>query len=144
MVLEGAQLEMSSVLEQLSQARGEVETLRTVATLSESSRQEAVDQVRSQWQEEVASLQAIMKGNAAPPVTPRRNSAAADFLLPVTRNRVRVRGPVPPAPGAGAGPVEPVPGGRGAGAGRAAAPPRRGPGGGEPGGRHEESRTLTS
>ncbi|XP_056295048.1 rab GTPase-binding effector protein 1-like isoform X2 [Pseudoliparis swirei] len=60
-VLEGAQLEMSSVLEQLSQARGEVETLRTVATLSESSRQEAVDQVRSQWQEEVASLQAIMK-----------------------------------------------------------------------------------
>ncbi|XP_068591103.1 rab GTPase-binding effector protein 1 [Cebidichthys violaceus] len=60
-VLEGAQLELSSVLDQLSQARSEMETIKTVATLSENTRQEAVDQVRSQWQEEVASLQAIMK-----------------------------------------------------------------------------------
>uniref|UniRef100_A0A8C3G3F4 Rabaptin, RAB GTPase binding effector protein 1 n=1 Tax=Cyclopterus lumpus TaxID=8103 RepID=A0A8C3G3F4_CYCLU len=39
----------------------QVETIKTVATLSENTKQEAVDQVRSQWQEEVASLQAIMK-----------------------------------------------------------------------------------
>uniref|UniRef100_A0A8C2ZTU2 Rabaptin, RAB GTPase binding effector protein 1 n=1 Tax=Cyclopterus lumpus TaxID=8103 RepID=A0A8C2ZTU2_CYCLU len=60
-VLEGAQVELSCVLDQLSHARTEVETIKTVATLSENTKQEAVDQVRSQWQEEVASLQAIMK-----------------------------------------------------------------------------------
>ncbi|XP_075957397.1 rab GTPase-binding effector protein 1 isoform X1 [Anarhichas minor] len=60
-VLEGAQLELSSVLDQLSRVRSEMETIKTVATLSENTRQEAVDQVRSQWQEEVASLQVIMK-----------------------------------------------------------------------------------
>ncbi|XP_068456064.1 rab GTPase-binding effector protein 1 [Clinocottus analis] len=60
-VLEGAQVELSCVLDQLSHARTEVETIKTVATLSENTKQEAIDQVRSQWQEEVASLQAIMK-----------------------------------------------------------------------------------
>lgn len=60
-VLEGAQVELSSVQAQLSQARSEVETIKAVATLSENTKQEAIDQVRSQWQEEVASLQAIMK-----------------------------------------------------------------------------------
>lgn len=61
-VLEGAQVELSSVQEQLVQARSEIETIKAVATVSENTKQEAIDQVRSQWQEEVASLQAIMKG----------------------------------------------------------------------------------
>uniref|UniRef100_A0A672ZTU0 Rab GTPase-binding effector protein 1 n=1 Tax=Sphaeramia orbicularis TaxID=375764 RepID=A0A672ZTU0_9TELE len=39
----------------------EIETIKAVATVSENTKQEAIDQVRSQWQEEVASLQAIMK-----------------------------------------------------------------------------------
>uniref|UniRef100_A0A4W6D6R7 Rab GTPase-binding effector protein 1 n=1 Tax=Lates calcarifer TaxID=8187 RepID=A0A4W6D6R7_LATCA len=52
MALEGAQSELSSIQTQLAQARAEIETIK----------QEAIDQVRSQWQEEVASLQAIMKG----------------------------------------------------------------------------------
>lgn len=60
--LEGAQVELSSVQEQLVQARSEIETIKAVATVSENTKQEAIDQVRSQWQEEVASLQAIMKG----------------------------------------------------------------------------------
>uniref|UniRef100_A0A803TFM7 Rabaptin coiled-coil domain-containing protein n=1 Tax=Anolis carolinensis TaxID=28377 RepID=A0A803TFM7_ANOCA len=41
-----------------------VETVRTVATVSEGTKQEAVEAVRRQWQEEVASLQAILKGTA--------------------------------------------------------------------------------
>lgn len=49
---------------QLTQARAEIETIKAVATVSENTKQEAIDQVRSQWQEEVASLQAIMKGKA--------------------------------------------------------------------------------
>ncbi|XP_049895147.1 rab GTPase-binding effector protein 1 isoform X1 [Epinephelus moara] len=61
LVLEGAQVELSSVQAQLSQARAEIETIKAVATVSENTKQEAIDQVRSQWQEEVASLQAIMK-----------------------------------------------------------------------------------
>ncbi|XP_020502785.2 rab GTPase-binding effector protein 1 [Labrus bergylta] len=59
--LDGAQAELSSVQDQLTQARTEMETIRAVATVSENTKQEAIDQVRSQWQEEVASLQAIMK-----------------------------------------------------------------------------------
>ncbi len=61
--LEGAQVELSSIQDQLAQARSEIETIKAVATVSENTKQEAIDQVRSQWQEEVASLQAIMKGN---------------------------------------------------------------------------------
>uniref|UniRef100_A0A665U6S7 Rab GTPase-binding effector protein 1 n=1 Tax=Echeneis naucrates TaxID=173247 RepID=A0A665U6S7_ECHNA len=59
--LEGAQAELSSVQTELAQARAEIETIKEVATVSENTKQEAIDQVRSQWQEEVASLQAIMK-----------------------------------------------------------------------------------
>ncbi|XP_044077351.1 rab GTPase-binding effector protein 1 isoform X1 [Siniperca chuatsi] len=59
--LEAAQVELSSVQAQLSQAQSEIETIKAVATVSENTKQEAIDQVRSQWQEEVASLQAIMK-----------------------------------------------------------------------------------
>ena len=60
--LESAQTELSSMQDQLCQARAEIETIKAVATVSENTKQEAIDQVRSQWQEEVASLQAIMKG----------------------------------------------------------------------------------
>uniref|UniRef100_A0A8C1XM00 Rab GTPase-binding effector protein 1 n=1 Tax=Cyprinus carpio TaxID=7962 RepID=A0A8C1XM00_CYPCA len=43
------------------EAKAEMETIKAVATVSESTKQEAIDQVKQQWQEEVASLQAIMK-----------------------------------------------------------------------------------
>lgn len=59
--LESSQSELSSVRSQLVQAQAEIETIKAVATVSENTKQEAIDQVRSQWQEEVASLQAIMK-----------------------------------------------------------------------------------
>uniref|UniRef100_A0A673ZI07 Rab GTPase-binding effector protein 1 n=1 Tax=Salmo trutta TaxID=8032 RepID=A0A673ZI07_SALTR len=39
----------------------DMENIKAVATVSESTKQEAIDQVKGQWQEEVASLQAIMK-----------------------------------------------------------------------------------
>ncbi|XP_033833646.1 rab GTPase-binding effector protein 1 [Periophthalmus magnuspinnatus] len=61
LALETSQMELSSVQAQLEQARAEMETIKAVATVSENTKQEAIDQVRSQWQEEVASLQAIMK-----------------------------------------------------------------------------------
>ncbi|XP_033970045.1 rab GTPase-binding effector protein 1 [Trematomus bernacchii] len=61
LVLDGAQVEISSLQAQLEEARSDMENIRTVATVSENTKQEAIDQVRSQWQEEVASLQAIMK-----------------------------------------------------------------------------------
>lgn len=63
MALEDAQSQLTSVQDQLNQARSEIETIKAVATVSENTKQEAIDQVRSQWQEEVASLQAIMKGD---------------------------------------------------------------------------------
>nr|XP_043897845.1 rab GTPase-binding effector protein 1 isoform X1 [Solea senegalensis] len=59
--LDGAQAELSSIQTQLTLAHAEIETIKEVATVSENTKQEAIDQVRSQWQEEVASLQAIMK-----------------------------------------------------------------------------------
>ncbi|XP_012719850.2 rab GTPase-binding effector protein 1 isoform X2 [Fundulus heteroclitus] len=59
--LENSQSELSSVRTQLAQAQAEIETIKAVATVSENTKQEAIDQVRSQWQEEVASLQAILK-----------------------------------------------------------------------------------
>lgn len=61
-ILEKAHAELSSVQVQLDDAKAEMETIKAVATVSESTKQEAIDQVRQQWQEEVASLQAIMKG----------------------------------------------------------------------------------
>uniref|UniRef100_A0A6Q2YUX2 Rab GTPase-binding effector protein 1 n=1 Tax=Esox lucius TaxID=8010 RepID=A0A6Q2YUX2_ESOLU len=59
--LEGAQLELNRVKAQLEQAQADMENIKAVATVSESTKQEAIDQVKGQWQEEVASLQAIMK-----------------------------------------------------------------------------------
>lgn len=60
--LEEARLELGAIQNQLALARSEIETIKAVATVSENTKQEAIDQIRSQWQEEVASLQAIMKG----------------------------------------------------------------------------------
>ncbi|ROL48729.1 Rab GTPase-binding effector protein 1 [Anabarilius grahami] len=60
-ILEKAQAELSKMQDQLAEARAEMETIKAVATVSESTKQEAIDQVKQQWQEEVASLQAIMK-----------------------------------------------------------------------------------
>ncbi|KAK2816509.1 hypothetical protein Q7C36_022780 [Tachysurus vachellii] len=59
--LESAQAELSHVHTQLVNAKAEMENIKAVATVSESTKQEAIDQVKQQWQEEVASLQAIMK-----------------------------------------------------------------------------------
>ncbi|KAJ8275829.1 hypothetical protein COCON_G00075810 [Conger conger] len=59
--LESVQSELSLVQAQLTAAQGEMETIKAVAMVSESTKQEAIDQVKGQWQEEVASLQAIMK-----------------------------------------------------------------------------------
>ncbi|XP_030648324.1 rab GTPase-binding effector protein 1 isoform X2 [Chanos chanos] len=59
--LEASQAELSRVQAQLAEARAEMENIKAVATVSESTKQEAIDQVKQQWQEEVASLQAIMK-----------------------------------------------------------------------------------
>lgn len=60
--LEETRVELDAVQNQLALARSEIETIKAVATVSENTKQEAIDQIRSQWQEEVASLQAIMKG----------------------------------------------------------------------------------
>lgn len=63
--MEGAQTELTLVQAQLAQAQAEIETIKAVATVSENTKQEAIDQVRNQWQEEVASLQVIMKGKSS-------------------------------------------------------------------------------
>ncbi|XP_048873600.1 rab GTPase-binding effector protein 1 isoform X3 [Brienomyrus brachyistius] len=59
--LDSAQAELSQVKARLKEAQAEMENIKAVATVSESTKQEAIDQVKRQWQEEVASLQAIMK-----------------------------------------------------------------------------------
>lgn len=49
-----------------------METMKAVAEVSESTKAEAVAAVQRQCQEEVASLQAILKGEAGgPPSLPR-------------------------------------------------------------------------
>nr|XP_014353070.1 PREDICTED: rab GTPase-binding effector protein 1 isoform X1 [Latimeria chalumnae] len=59
--LQAAQDDLNQMQTQLSEAKAEMENIKAVATVSESTKQEAIDQVKRQWQEEVASLQAIMK-----------------------------------------------------------------------------------
>uniref|UniRef100_A0A6I8R8N6 Rab GTPase-binding effector protein 1 n=1 Tax=Xenopus tropicalis TaxID=8364 RepID=A0A6I8R8N6_XENTR len=60
-VIQVAQEEIVQLNVHLSQARAEMENIKAVATVSENTKQEAIDEVKKQWQEEVASLQAIMK-----------------------------------------------------------------------------------
>ncbi|XP_053130948.1 rab GTPase-binding effector protein 1 [Hemicordylus capensis] len=60
-VLQAAQDDLEQLRAQLSEAQAEMENIKAVATVSENTKQEAIDEVKKQWQEEVASLQAIMK-----------------------------------------------------------------------------------
>ncbi|XP_040280802.1 rab GTPase-binding effector protein 1 isoform X1 [Bufo bufo] len=60
-IIQASQEEIAQLKLQLSQAQGEMENIKAIATVSESTKQEAIDEVKKQWQEEVASLQAIMK-----------------------------------------------------------------------------------
>ncbi|XP_053310935.1 rab GTPase-binding effector protein 1 isoform X1 [Spea bombifrons] len=59
--VQAAQEEIALLNVQLSQARADIENIKAIATVSETTKQEAIDEVKKQWQEEVASLQAIMK-----------------------------------------------------------------------------------
>lgn len=67
---DGAEVETESELSrlraELAGALAEMETMKAVAEVSESTKAEAVAAVQRQCQEEVASLQAILKGEAAP------------------------------------------------------------------------------
>ncbi|OCT92376.1 rab GTPase-binding effector protein 1 isoform X2 [Xenopus laevis] len=60
-VIQVAQEEIVQLNIKLSQAQAEMENIKAVATVSENTKQEAIDEVKKQWQEEVASHQAIMK-----------------------------------------------------------------------------------
>lgn len=60
-IVQASQDEIAQLNLQLSQAQAEMENIKAIATVSENTKQEAIDEVKKQWQEEVASLQAIMK-----------------------------------------------------------------------------------
>ncbi|XP_044285733.1 rab GTPase-binding effector protein 1 isoform X4 [Varanus komodoensis] len=60
-VLQAAQDDLEQLRTQLTEAQAEMENIKAIATVSENTKQEAIDEVKRQWQEEVASLQAIMK-----------------------------------------------------------------------------------
>ncbi|XP_075708951.1 rab GTPase-binding effector protein 1 [Rhinoderma darwinii] len=60
-IVQASQEEIAQLNFQLSHAQEEMENIRAIATVSENTKQEAIDEVKKQWQEEVASLQAIMK-----------------------------------------------------------------------------------
>uniref|UniRef100_A0A7N9CSP3 Rabaptin coiled-coil domain-containing protein n=1 Tax=Macaca fascicularis TaxID=9541 RepID=A0A7N9CSP3_MACFA len=58
-VLQAAQDDLGHLRTQLWEAQAEMENI--IATVSENTKQEAIDEVKRQWREEVASLQAVMK-----------------------------------------------------------------------------------
>ncbi|KAM6337604.1 rab GTPase-binding effector protein 1 isoform 2-T2 [Alca torda] len=60
-VLQAAQDDLGQLRTQLMEAHAEMENIKAIATVSENTKQEAIDEVKRQWQEEVASLQAVMK-----------------------------------------------------------------------------------
>nr|XP_003228319.1 PREDICTED: rab GTPase-binding effector protein 1 [Anolis carolinensis] len=60
-ILQAAQDDVEQLRTQLMDAQAEMENIKAIATVSENTKQEAIDEVKRQWQEEVASLQAIMK-----------------------------------------------------------------------------------
>uniref|UniRef100_A0A8C6I0E3 Rab GTPase-binding effector protein 1 n=1 Tax=Mus spicilegus TaxID=10103 RepID=A0A8C6I0E3_MUSSI len=60
-VLQAAQDDLGHLRTQLWEAQAEMENIKAIATVSENTKQEAIDEVKRQWREEVASLQAIMK-----------------------------------------------------------------------------------
>lgn len=61
-IVQASQDDIAQLKLQLAQAQAEMENIKAIATVSENTKQEAIDEVKKQWQEEVASLQAIMKG----------------------------------------------------------------------------------
>lgn len=62
--------ELSRLRAELAGALAEMETMKAVAEVSESTKAEAVAAVQRQCQEEVASLQAILKGEEPATNTP--------------------------------------------------------------------------
>uniref|UniRef100_A0A8C0VWS0 Rab GTPase-binding effector protein 1 n=1 Tax=Castor canadensis TaxID=51338 RepID=A0A8C0VWS0_CASCN len=60
-VLQAAQDDLGHLRTQLLEAQAEMENIKAIATVSENTKQEAIDEVKRQWREEVASLQAVMK-----------------------------------------------------------------------------------
>ncbi|KAM5272885.1 rab GTPase-binding effector protein 1 isoform 3-T3 [Ctenodactylus gundi] len=60
-VLQAAQDDLGHLRTQLWEAQAEMENIKAIATVSENTKQEAIDEVKRQWKEEVASLQAVMK-----------------------------------------------------------------------------------
>lgn len=62
--------ELGRLRAELAGALAEMETMKAVAEVSESTKAEAVAAVQRQCQEEVASLQAILKGEGASPRLP--------------------------------------------------------------------------
>lgn len=61
-MLQAAQDDLGHLRTQLWEAQAEMENIKAIATVSENTKQEAIDEVKRQWREEVASLQAVMKG----------------------------------------------------------------------------------
>lgn len=64
--MEAESEELSRLRAELAGALAEMETMKAVAEVSESTKAEAVAAVQRQCQEEVASLQAILKGETLP------------------------------------------------------------------------------
>ncbi|XP_072475160.1 rab GTPase-binding effector protein 1 [Notamacropus eugenii] len=60
-VLQAAQDDLGHLRTQLWEAQAEMENIKAIATVSENTKQEAIDEVKRQWQQEVASLQAVLK-----------------------------------------------------------------------------------
>lgn len=60
--MQAAHDDLEKLQKQLMEAQAEMENIKAIATVSENTKQEAIDDIKKQWQEEVASLQAIMKG----------------------------------------------------------------------------------
>ncbi|XP_072325232.1 rab GTPase-binding effector protein 1 isoform X3 [Scyliorhinus torazame] len=62
--LQSAEGDVTRLQVQLMEVNADMENIKAVAMVSETTKQEAVDDVKKQWQEEVASMQAIMKDAA--------------------------------------------------------------------------------
>uniref|UniRef100_A0A8C4QB83 Rab GTPase-binding effector protein 1 n=1 Tax=Eptatretus burgeri TaxID=7764 RepID=A0A8C4QB83_EPTBU len=69
---------MSILESQLTEARAELEDIKAVATVTESTKQEAMDEIQRQWQEDTASLQAAMKETLRDYEMQFRNKLEAD------------------------------------------------------------------
>ncbi|XP_067866146.1 rab GTPase-binding effector protein 1 isoform X2 [Heterodontus francisci] len=59
--LQSAEGDVTRLQVQLMEANADMENIKAVATVSETTKQEAINDVKKQWHEEVASMQAIMK-----------------------------------------------------------------------------------